>query len=139
MQKFNIYTVIFSVTWTQFMLLVRVAVGLQLQYTGIQLHFPPFKVCYIYKLVLVSSLKVAPYCCHSNRHNTLSQVLDAPNVIQCITLVPFFSEISIGSFWGWNLLQETVGSHLKLNFSFSDVLYHRKDNSKFIDVCNMWG
>ena len=46
-------------------------------------------------------------------------VLDALNVIQCITLVSFFSKISIGSFWGWNLhfftFEETVGSHLNGN------------------------
>ena len=46
----------------------------------------------------------------------LLTVLDALIAIQCITLVLFFSQISIGSIWGWTLhfftFQETVGSHL---------------------------
>ena len=50
------------------------------------------------------------HCCDSNRY-----------VIQCITLVSFFSEISLGSFWGWNLqfltFQETVRSHLNSKFT----------------------
>ena len=44
----------------------------------------------------------------------LLTLLDALKVIQCITLVSFFSEIFIDSFSGWNLHFFTVeGSHLK--------------------------
>ena len=50
----------------------------------------------------------------------LFTVFDALKVIQCITLVSFFFETSISSLWGWNLyfftFQETLGSHLKLEF-----------------------
>ena len=58
-------------------------------------------------------------CCHSNSIPLyLLTVLDALKSIQFITLVSFFSEISIDSFWGSNLhyftFQETVGSRLKL-------------------------
>ena len=57
--------------------------------------------------------------CHTSRIPLyLLTVLDALKGIQFITLVSFFSEISIGSFWSSNLhyftFQETVGSHLKL-------------------------
>ena len=60
----------------------------------------------------------------------LLSVLDALKVIQCITLVSFFSEISIGSFWSWKLhfftFEETVRSHLKINsmlMRFTNIFY----------------
>ena len=44
------------------------------------------------------------YCYHSNRWNTLPLTLfDALKAILCISLVSFFFEIFMSTFWGWNL------------------------------------
>ena len=63
------------------------------------------------------------------------------NVYQCITLLSFFSEISIGRLWGWNLqfyiFRETVGSQLtghmtrKLNLSYNNEYRYYKNNWEF--------
>ena len=96
-------------------------------------------VCEINWIKCKFSAILMRHCCHSNKRKQLylSTVLNDLKFIQCITLVSFFSEISIGCFWDWNLyfftFQEIVGIHLNVNISFFDYQYLRKR------LCNFGG